>query len=127
MRRTQLAATAALAMVFAGCSEDDAYDGSYYYDRTDTVIVHARKEYYFHPGTSIRSSEKGYAITDICDGEARNDTVAVIEGFDNIYQEGTEYTILADLSSPRALMPDLFGYEYKFVKVLEERKVATQP
>lgn len=102
-----------------GCSEEDTTD-TYKYTGMDTILVHAEKEYYFYPGTSIRSKNKGFVITSM---DGRNDTIQTIEGFDDIYKEGTEYLIIVKVFKPSFTMPDLYGYRYKFVLLLEQRSV----
>jgi hypothetical protein len=82
----------------------------------EEIIVHAQKEYYFYPGTSIKSSRKAYVITD---KEGRNSAVESIEGFDELYQEGKEYHILVALCSRKEIWLDDFGYRYKFIMLLE--------
>ena len=102
-----------------GCSEEDTAD-SYEYTGMDTILVHAEKKYYFYPGTSIRSKNKGFVITST---DGRTDTIQTIEGFDDIYKEGTEYLIIVNVFKPSFTMPDLYGYKYKFILLLEQRKV----
>lgn len=108
-----------IAIAISSCSNTEEYDEHWQYVRTDTILVHDKKEYHFYPGTSIISKDKWYVIT------AQNgvkDTIEYIEGFENIYKEGFSYLIIAQVSMPTAYMPDLYGYRYKLIKVLEEKK-----
>ena len=108
-----------IAIAISSCSNTEEYDEHWQYVRTDTILVHDKKEYHFYPGTSIISKDKWYVITD---RNGVKDTIEYIEGFENIYKEGFSYLIIAQVSMPTAYMPDLYGYRYKLIKVLEEKK-----
>jgi len=108
-----------IAIAISSCSNAEGEDDHWHYVRTDTILVHDKKEYHFYPGTSIISKDKWYVITD---RNGVKDTIEYIEGFENIYKEGFSYLIIAQVSMPTAYMPDLYGYRYKLIKVLEEKK-----
>ena len=108
-----------IAIAMSSCSNAEEEDDNWHYVRTDTILVHDKKEYHFYPGTSIISKDKWYVITD---RNGIKDTIEYIEGFENIYKEGTSYLILAQVSAPTAYMPDLYGYRYKLIKILEEKE-----
>ena len=108
-----------IAIAISSCSNTEEDDEHWQYVRTDTILVHDKKEYHFYPGTSIISKDKWYVITD---RNGVKDTIEYIEGFENIYKEGFSYLIIAQVSMPTAYMPDLYGYRYKLIKVLEEKK-----
>ena len=108
-----------IAIAISSCSNAEEDDENWHYVRTDTILVHDKKEYHFYPGTSIISKDKWYVITD---RNGVKDTIEYIEGFENIYKEGFSYLIIAQVSMPTAYMPDLYGYRYKLIKVLEEKK-----
>ncbi len=108
-----------VAIAMSSCSNAEEDDDNWHYLRTDTILVHDKKEYHFYPGTSIISKDKWYVITD---RNGVKDTIEYIEGFENIYKEGISYLIIVQVSAPTAYMPDLYGYSYKLIKVLEEKK-----
>lgn len=108
-----------IAIAISSCSNAEEEDENWHYVRTDTILVHDKKEYHFYPGTSIISKDKWYVIT------GRNgvkDTIEYIEGFENIYKEGNSYLIIVQVSAPTAYMSDLYGYRYKLIKILEEKE-----
>lgn len=121
MRRIQHIIFALLISLLFGCSEDNDNNGElvWRYAGTDTILVQDKKEYTVYPGTSIPTKEKWYVITD---RQGRTFDIQFIEGFDDIYKEGTSYLIVVQLSLPTVQWLDQFGYKYKFVKILEEKK-----
>jgi len=54
--------TIIISFLLAGCTKEEDIDGDYKYAKTDTINVLSHKEYYFYPGTSIKSKNKGYLI-----------------------------------------------------------------
>ena len=108
-----------IAIAISSCSNAEEDDDNWHYVRTDTILVHDKKEYHFYPGTSIISKDKWYVITD---RNGVKDTIEYIEGFENIYKEGNSYLIIVQVSAPSAYMPDLCGYSYKLIKILEEKE-----
>ncbi len=119
MKKIQYTILAILIPLWFSCSKDNEEGDHWHYVRTDTILVHDKKEYHVYPGTSIMSKDKWYVITD---RNGVKDTIEYIEGFENIYKEGISYLIIAQVSAPTAYMPDLYGYRYKLIKILEEKK-----
>lgn len=114
MRQILFFTIAVFSLFLTSCSDD----ADYRYERMEEIIVHAQKEYYFYPGTSIKSSKKGYVITRKNGYQYHAGT---IEGFDDIYKEGTEYRILVAVFDPNKLMPDFVDNHFKFIMILEEK------
>ena len=112
--------TIIISFLLAGCTkeEDIDVDGYYKYAKTDTINVLSHKEYYFYPGTSIKSKDKGYVIVD---KDMRESVVSHIDGFDSIYEEGHEYLIIVKIYIPRYEMPDLYEHRYKFVSLISKK------
>lgn len=118
MRKYLYLIIALMSFLFVGCTkEEEVVDDYYKYVKTDTISVLSHKEYYFYPGTSIQSKDKGYVIVD---KDMRRSVVSHIDGFDSIYEEGHEYLIIVKVFSPRYDMPDLFGERYKFVSLIRK-------
>ena len=110
--------TIIISFLLAGCTKEEDIDGDYKYAKTDTINVLSHKEYYFYPGTSIKSKNKGYVIVD---KDMEKSVVSHIEGFDSIYEEGHEYLIIVKIYGPRYEMPDLYGYRYEFVSLISKK------
>ena len=110
-----------LALSWVGCSNEKYDPFQLQVIGKDTLYVSAHKEYYFFPCSGgVRSSVKGYPITnnkEICD------TVQSIDGFDDIYNEGTEYKILVNILSPKYDVLDWCQSKFQLIKVLKETKV----
>jgi hypothetical protein len=117
MRRVLYIIFFVFSLIFTGCSDEE-----YTCYGMEVLLVHAHKDFYFYPGTSIKSSKKGYVVT----GDNGVDfPLQTIEGFDELYKEGTEYRILVAIFSPKELVLD--GTDrYKLIMILEENKVSEE-
>lgn len=103
-----------------GCTTDENMGDTYKYIRKDTVTVLSHKEFYFYPGTSIKSTHKGYVIVN---KNKEKYIVPNIIGFDDIYEKGYEYLIVVNISRPNKLMPDLYGDRYEFISLLKKKAI----
>ena len=115
MRQILFFTIAVFSLLLTSCSNDTS---DYRYAGLEELVVNAHKEYYSYPGTSIKSSKKEYVITRKNGYQYHAGT---IEGFDDIYKEGTEYRILVAVFDPNKLMPDFVDNHFKFIMILEEK------
>ena len=109
-----------ISFLFASCTKEDDFDVTYKFIKKDTITVLSHKEYYFYPGTSIQSTNKGYVIVK---RNMEKEIIPTIIGFDSIYEEGYEYLITVKISRPKQTMPDLYGDRYEYVRLVSKKKI----
>lgn len=107
---------------FAGCAKEEGFDVTYKFIQQDTITVLSHKAYYFYPGTSIQSTNKGYVIVK---RNMEKEIIPTIIGFDSVYEEGYEYLIIVKILSPKQTMPDLYGDRYEFVSLISKKRITS--
>lgn len=105
---------------FAGCAKEEGLDVTYKFIQQDTITVLSHKAYYFYPGTSIQSTNKGYVIVK---RNMEKEIIPTIIGFDSVYEEGYEYLIIVKILRPKKTMPDLYGDRYEFVSLISKKRI----
>ena len=109
---------------FVGCAKEEGLDVTYKFIQKDTITVLSHKAYYFYPGTSIQSTNKGYVVVK---RNMKKEIIPTITGFDSVYEEGYEYTIIVKIISPKKIMPDLYGDRYEFVSLISKKRITNYP
>lgn len=57
----------------------------------------------------------------------KKEIIPTITGFDSVYEEGYEYTIIVKILSPKKIMPDLYGDRYEFVSLISKKRITNYP
>lgn len=105
---------------FVGCAKEEGLAITYKFIQKDTITVLSHKAYYFYPGTSIQSTNKGYVVVK---RNMEKEIIPTIIGFDSVYEEGYEYLIIVKILSPKKTMPDLYGDRYEYVSLISKKRI----